>query len=255
MAGARGEYSDDYGFFFAPKVSGMFYLSDKLRVLPAVGLGYRAPSFLELYLDSAGNVYHKYGNPDLVPEKSLGFNLGVEWLSRTLTVQANAFHNELWDEIAYDYTDQYEGSLQVIVKENLARSFRSGCDVSAELPLGKLFAARARYGFLYGYDRGADSRLRDQPVPHGRRTVEPPRRGQGVKAYAEVKLPGPLRTQGKLAGHHQPLSGQNRRPLHELFLGVDNLTGETDEYSTYLAGPVIYVGINTGFHKKSTAAL
>jgi outer membrane receptor for ferrienterochelin and colicins len=244
VAGVRCEYSSDYGASVTPKLSGMIYLTDKIRLLLAVGMGYRAPSFLELYLDTAGNIYHKYGNPDLEPERSLGFNLGAEWLGKKLRIQANLYHNELWDEIVYDYTDQYEDGLQIIIKENLSRSFRTGCDINAEISLGKLFTARLRYGFLYGYDRSAETVLNDQPAHTAGARLSLDSGKSGWKSFAEANFQSSYEHRSTALVLVNLYLAKSLSKTLELFSGVDNLTGETDDYSTRLAGPAIYIGLN-----------
>ena len=244
VAGVRCEYSSDYGASVTPKLSGMVYLTDNLRVLPALGLGYRAPSFLELYLDTAGNIYHKYGNPDLQPERSIGFNLGAEWLARNVTIQANVYHNELWDEIVYDYTDQYESGLQVIIKENLARSFRTGCDVNAEIPLGKIIKAKLRYGFLYGYDRSERTVLNDQPAHTAGARLSLDSGESGWKSFAEANFQSSYEHRASALVLVNLYLAKSLSKTMEIFAGVDNLTGAEDDYSTGLLGTAIYIGLN-----------
>jgi outer membrane receptor for ferrienterochelin and colicins len=251
IAGIRGEYSNDYGFFFTPKLSGMLYIGRDVRILPAVGLGYRAPTFLELYLDSAKEVYHKYGNPDLEPEKSVGFNLGLEWLPENATLRLNAFHNELWDEIAYDYTGTYEGvppnELEIIIKQNLDRSFRSGADASAELTIAGFLKARLSYGFLYAYDRSEQTVLDDQPAHRGSGRLSVLAEAAGLNGYVELTAQSAYSHRDTAQLLVNLYLAKSIGKALELFAGADNLTGVRDDYSIYLIGPVIYAGLNARF--------
>lgn len=73
-----------------------------LRLRAAAGSGVKNPGFFELY----GFVDGRYiGNPNLKPERSEGFELGVEqaWREGRITAGAVAFDNRLRDEIFTDF--------------------------------------------------------------------------------------------------------------------------------------------------------
>jgi outer membrane receptor for ferrienterochelin and colicins len=247
--GLRSEYSSDYGAFFSPKVSGMVYLTDNLRLLPAVGIGYRAPSFLELYLDSPGNVYHKFGNPDLEPEKSVGASVGLEWFGAFFLFQTTAYHNELFDEIVYDYTETYTdpGGLHIIIKENLNRSSRTGADLSAETRGNQYVAVGGRYSYLYAWDREQESRIETQP-DH--------RAGHWLRLSAGRAGPS-LRIDGSWASSYSrrqdPLYTVDLRanvPVQKnvaVYAGAKNITGQEDPYGHLYTGPEYYLGVSGSF--------
>ena len=248
VGGIRSEYSNDYGWFFAPKLSGMVFITKNFRILPAIGVGYRAPNFLELYLDKAGNIYHKFGNPDLKPEKSLGTNLGLEWFAENAMVQANVFHNELADEIAYDYTDdEDENGLQIIIKENLTRSFRTGFDITGSLSFLRVLETQLRYGFLYGYNRSKNVVLEDKPAHSGSIRITRNFENIGLTSYIEGNYQGKYDHRDKALVLINLYIQKSILSLFSAFFGVDNITGETDDYSTYIAGPVIYAGMKGRF--------
>jgi len=240
----RGEYSDDYGVFISPKISGMIYLTKDFRILPAVGVGYRSPTFLELYLDSPMTAIHKYGNPDLRPEKSLGASLGADWFGKKYLVQGSIYHNELFDEIAYDYTDEYDSAgRQILVKENLTRSSRSGADISAETTANNHIAMGIRYAYLFGWDRELNERIEDQPSHRAGTWLMLATR----KGGASVRLSAEWSSSYEHRSEDLLLVGIRANvPVGKglaAYCGVNNLTGETDSYSDLFAGPEYYVGI------------
>ncbi|HEY9594657.1 MAG TPA: TonB-dependent receptor [Spirochaetia bacterium] len=248
VGGLRGEYSTDYGWFFTPKISSMIYLADGLRILPSIAVGYRAPNFLELYLDSAKDVYHKYGNPDLQPEKSVGGNLGFEWRIDAMTLQVNAFHSELWDEIVYDYTDQYdEVGRQIIVKENLARSANTGADLDWSVAFLGFLEARLVYSYLFAWDWTEGTERHDVPSHTGSLRLTSDGEKIGLRAYVEAVY------QGTFVNRVTPLVLLNcylSKTLGdslEASFGVHNITGAKDAFSSYLAGPVISIGLRGRF--------
>ncbi len=248
LGGIRGEYSNDYGIFFCPKFSGMIHIGDSLRLLASGGLGYRAPSFLELYLDSAGDIYHKYGNPDLKPEKSVSVNAGIEFFPRFLNISVNAFHSELFDEIVYDYTDQRDqNGLQIIKKENLARSSRTGADTSLRAVFFETVSLQLRYGFLFAFDRSTNTIVYNQPA----HTVS----GKIIVNIRAIELTSFL--EGKFQSPHEhnnqsvfTLNAYVEKTLGTsigVFIGADNITGASDSFAILLAGPVIYAGVKGKF--------
>ncbi len=73
-AGLRLDEHDDFGQAVTYRVAGAFDLKDSGTVLrSSIGTGFKAPSLLELFDSSFGS-----NNPDLQPEESIGFDLGVE---------------------------------------------------------------------------------------------------------------------------------------------------------------------------------
>ncbi|ADK79331.1 TonB-dependent receptor [Sediminispirochaeta smaragdinae DSM 11293] len=248
LAGLRSEYSNDYGIFFAPKLSGMYVPRPGIRILPSVGLGYRAPSFLELYLDSAGNIYHKYGNPDLDPERSVSFNLGVDWTRENVTLQFAGYHSELSDEIVYDYTDRADDDgRQVIIKENLDRSSRSGFDLSLNWNVLSDLSMTARYGYLFAYDRSAGEELDLVPSHTGGASVHYLLKPLALKAKFSTSVTGPHERSEHTLVTFDVYLEKSLKDNFELFGGVDNITGVQDDFSDLLAGPVLYLGIRGSF--------
>jgi outer membrane receptor for ferrienterochelin and colicins len=240
----RGEYSDDYGVFFSPKASGMLYVAKGLRILPSIGLGYRAPTFLELYIDSPMTALHKYGNPDLRPEKSVGGSIGADWFGKNLLIQGSIYHNELFDEIAYDYTDDFDGAgRQIIIKENLTRSSRSGADISAEANAGKRVAYGARYSYLFGWNRELDERIVDQPSHRTSAWIrlETRKDGASVRLSAEWSSPYESRSESLFTAGIRANMPIGKKIT--AYCGVNNLTGAKDQFAGLLVGPEFYFGI------------
>lgn len=247
MPGVRAEYSNDYGFFASPKLSTMFYIGKVFRVLPSVGLGYRAPTFLELYLDTAGDIFHKFGNPDLKAEKSLGFNLGLEFFPKNVTLKANLFQSELFDEIVYDYTDQYDGGLQIIVKKNLSRSSRTGVDFTGTVSPLSFLDVQGQYGFLYAYNRITETQLLNQPMHTVSGRLKVWFDSIGLGGHVEGKFQTPHERNEQYNFILDVYVSKKIGKFVEAFAGIDNITGQTDEFAIYLFGPIIYAGVNGTF--------
>ena len=121
-----------------------------LRLRGGVGTGFRAPSLDQRFGVSAFVV----GNPDLRPERSFGWDVGVEWLPREwLTLSATLFQSRLTDLIAYQFPTWV----------NIARARISGVELSASLGLGDWGEVRGAWTVTEAFNDITDTRLARRP--------------------------------------------------------------------------------------------
>ncbi|HYW17037.1 MAG TPA: TonB-dependent receptor, partial [Allosphingosinicella sp.] len=98
---------------------------DRLRLHAAYGEGIAQPTFFDLYgFDPTSFI----GNPDLMPERSRGFEAGVAWEGRRLGVGATAFSNRMSGEIVEDFS-----SFPFTVRNAAGKSRRRGIELSAQV--------------------------------------------------------------------------------------------------------------------------
>ncbi|HEX9185751.1 MAG TPA: TonB-dependent receptor, partial [Vicinamibacteria bacterium] len=146
--GGRVERNGSYGTHAVPRAALAVRLRegvDATTLRASAGMGIKEPSFLE----SFGESFFAKGNPDLDPERSTTFDLGLEQrlLGSRLRASATAFRHDYRDQIAYTVTDwtTYEGTYV-----NLARTRAQGVEVALEarpLPALQLFG---QYTWLDG---------------------------------------------------------------------------------------------------------
>ncbi len=104
VPGIRFDNDSIYGGEWLPKLAVRYDLNDKVRFRAANGLGYRAPSFQDLYFNflNPGVGYRITGNENLKPELSRSYNLGMEWdINRSLWFSINFFHNNIDNLIGF----------------------------------------------------------------------------------------------------------------------------------------------------------
>ncbi len=80
-------------------------LTDTIQLWVSYGTAFKAPNLVDLYVDFPNEdfpEYSFYGNPDLKPESSESFEIGVEGTLSSTRWSVNAFHNEIEDLIASD---------------------------------------------------------------------------------------------------------------------------------------------------------
>lgn len=121
-AGARYDHYSDFGGTFNPRLALVWQTDPRLTTKLLYGQAFRAPSYLELYSQTAANA----SNPDLKPEKSRTLELSFSWLaSRDLRLGANLYRFIRTDVIAPEATSPYRF-------QNFERYATSGVELEAE---------------------------------------------------------------------------------------------------------------------------
>ena len=90
------------------------------RITASYGTAFKAPTFNELY-------FPFFGNPDLRPEYSKTFDLGLAWRGERTRIALNAFETRVDDLIAYD------GS--IFLPNNIEKTRLRGAELQVEAAL------------------------------------------------------------------------------------------------------------------------
>ncbi len=250
IAGARVERNSTFGFFAAPKLSGMYHILKGLRVLGGVGVGYRVPSFSELYLvkDDPGHPI-VLGNEDLGPEKSIGLNLGVEYLVGGLFTQLNLFYNELFDELVLELIDNPdpEDERYAYKNHNIDRSYRLGADVEAGLRFLKYVDMSAGYNFVYGYNRTDKERLTSSPMHTVRGRIAFDSDPLGLLVYVRGRYISDIWDEENARLILDFYASKNIWKYFRVFAAFDNFTDTKESSVGPYAGIIISVGAKGWF--------
>ena len=128
--GGRVERNGSYGTHAVPRAALAVRVrdgADATTLRASAGMGVKAPSFFESY----GESFFAKGNPDLDPERSTTFDLGLEQrlFASRLRASATYFHHDYHDQIAYTVVDfdTFEGSYV-----NLAHTRAQGLELALE---------------------------------------------------------------------------------------------------------------------------
>jgi outer membrane receptor for ferrienterochelin and colicins len=173
----------------------MFHLPGGFRILGGAGIGYRAPSFNDLYVTMDDTVVAGHprvlGNPDLRPEYALSFNLGLEYSKPDLLfAQINTYYTELFNEIIYQNRGVVSGT-QIYQNRNVARSLRTGFDTEGRLTLFTSAFVSAGYSWLYAYDRTEAEELRIQPAHTAKMRLGLDHKKSGIYTYLQGRFFSP----------------------------------------------------------------
>ena len=146
--GGRVERNGSYGTHAVPRAALAVRLrdgDDATTLRASAGMGIKEPSFLESY----GESFFARGNPDLDPERSTTFDVGIEQrlLGSRLRASVTAFHHAYRDQIAYTVVDfnTFEGTYV-----NLARTRAQGVEVALEARPESHLRLLGHYTYLDG---------------------------------------------------------------------------------------------------------
>lgn len=162
--GFRYDHDSQFGDYYSPRFGAKWGNEDFIIRL-SFGIGYRSPSFRELYLyfenPSAG--YTVQGNAQLRPEISRSANLGLEWYAtRRLSIDTNAYFNDLTNLIQTGASGTL-GPVTQYAYRNAARAYTAGSDNRLTLYLLRYLKATFGYSFTYAYDVSLDRLLEGRP--------------------------------------------------------------------------------------------
>jgi hemoglobin/transferrin/lactoferrin receptor protein len=162
-----------------------------LSVYALAAEGYRAPPFSDVNIALSLMLlnYEVRPNPDLRPERSRGYELGLDWQGDFGGVRAALFDNRYRDLIesrANLGIDPDTGAL-VFQSVNRERARIQGLEMAFDYRLHGLFDVLEGFSLngALAWMRGDDTR-RDQPL----NSVPPPRAVLGLRRQAQGRLPG-----------------------------------------------------------------
>ena len=162
--GLRHENDSDFGAETMPRLALRLDPYEKLKLRFAVGRGFRAPSFKELYFNfqNPGAGYQVVGNEDLEPERSLSVNGGAEWdAARWLWLSFSLYHNKI--ENLIDFRRQPgvdEDGLITFETSNYKRALTQGVETSVSFRFElKAHDLRLDLGYAYTNARNLDTGL------------------------------------------------------------------------------------------------
>lgn len=145
--GARLDDYSTFGTHETWRLGGRLNVPAGIAFRGNIGTGFRAPSLADLY-------YPGFSNPGLVPEESLGWDLGLEGPlnGEVVRIRATWFSNQFTNLIAYS-TDTYR-------PENIAEARTEGLEATLDWKVGAGWTVRASYTWLpTAEDETKNSRL------------------------------------------------------------------------------------------------
>jgi outer membrane receptor for ferrienterochelin and colicins len=180
LPGVRVDSDSQFGSAVNPRLAVAWFATKILAIRGNVGRGFRAPDFKELYLlfENPAAGYVVQGNPELLPERSLGFTLGADLDLERLHASAQLFRNSVDDLIIIDLIPQ-EGfsATQRFGYQNIAQAYTQGVDSSLSLRPTELLNLQGGVQYLVARDVETGDPLPGRPPLSGNfATILTPRR-------------------------------------------------------------------------------
>ena len=170
VIGGRLDIHSEFGTHFSPKLSSLYRMTDKLRVRASYGQGFRAPDFKNLYLDftNVTSGYQVLGNPNLQPESSHSWNLGLEYqILDDLLGRIHIYRNDLQNLIEAERVGQSVAGGSKFEYQNISRAFTEGYDVEAVIGSIGGFTSTLGYAYLRGADKETGLPLLNRSTHNG----------------------------------------------------------------------------------------
>ncbi|AXY55821.1 TonB-dependent receptor [Acinetobacter chinensis] len=102
--GVRTEDNEMFGTHTVGQGAVRYQLLPDTSIYANIGTAFKAPSLTELYYFTEGTYGNTYGNPDLKPEESISYEIGLNQnIGQHLTAFLSAYQTEVKNLISYKY--------------------------------------------------------------------------------------------------------------------------------------------------------
>lgn len=270
VPGARLDLDSQFGGYGSPRLALRIDPVAALTLRASAGLGFRAPSFRELYLSFANPAagYRVGGNPDLRAETARSATAGLAWrfgAGRQLSL--DYFHHRLRDLIALDANSLSFGADNTFRYVNVGAARSQGVEAALSLKFGAAVEAELSYTFTRARDLALRRPLPGRPAHQGHARVRwrHPRSGTSAQARGAVQGQQFYFADANGDGVETPLRvapyvSLDVRVAQELlagritlFAGVDNLFDAGDAAYLPLVPRLFYGGLSTRLRPDPTA--
>lgn len=146
--GARYDYNEQFGDVVTYNLGASYEILPDLVVRSSFGTGFRAPTFNELY-------YPGFANPDLQPEKSSSYEIGLNWQATADTSLDLAFY-KTWLRDAIMNTKGADGKSRPY---NVAHAQITGFEASLSHRFNETWAVRGSLDLKKPIDEDTDTDL------------------------------------------------------------------------------------------------
>ncbi len=190
-AGARLDKHTLYKLQFNPKLAVAYKISPAISAYASVGTGFKAPDFRQQFLnftnsligytllganelssglqqlqhdgqiDASINISPYLNSPALLPEKSIGTNIGFKFLVRPNTqITANFFRNDISHLIdRYNLPFTKINNQAIFSYTNITKVFTRGFDANISHSFSKKFSISTGYQYLEAKDKDIVSKI------------------------------------------------------------------------------------------------
>ena len=153
----RHDRNEDFDDATTWRASAAWWVSDATKLRASLGTGVKNPTFSERF----GYFTNFIGNPDLQPERSRGWEVGIDRaFGSDLSVQLTYFRADLEDEIAGFVFDPSTGGFTAA--NDSGESERRGLELSAQWQATEQISVTAAYTYLNASERAPNGGDQDE---------------------------------------------------------------------------------------------
>lgn len=153
----RHDRNEDFDDATTWRASAAWWVSDATKVRASMGAGVKNPTFSERF----GYFTNFIGNPDLQPERSQGWEVGVDHaFGSALSVQLTYFRADLEDEIAGFVFDPSTAGFTAA--NDSGESERRGIELSAQWQATQQISVTAAYTYLDASEQTSNAKDQDE---------------------------------------------------------------------------------------------
>jgi outer membrane receptor for ferrienterochelin and colicins len=255
--GIRLDYHSEFKWNYSPKIGFLIKPGDKFRLRGSLSSGFRAPDFVELYLDLdhsglTSQPYIAFGNANLIPETSISLNLGLEYHVSAQTVfKLNGFHNTLKNMINSKFLYTNSDGIQFYTYENLASAKTRGVEFDSMIRFWEFYRFTIGYSYLETFDLSRDKPLFNRPKHSARIKFDWDYNNLGLSGnlrwrYIGERLYITMQGEETIAPWYAMWSARlKQRLLHpvSVFTEITNIFDYQNRDYVALPGRLIFVGI------------
>ena len=144
IVGLRNDNYSEYNSVVNPRVGAMYTLNGSWKLRTAWGKGFRAPSFMERFIDWNHTQfnYTVLGNVDLRPETSNGTTFGIEYTNPVKYQASITFYHTNFDNLINDFVIEpgklsYQNiesatfsGIEILHNQKISESLNSGLSIN-----------------------------------------------------------------------------------------------------------------------------
>lgn len=239
--GLRYNYSDLFNSQFTPRVYLVYNLNDNATLKGGVSKGYKIPAVKQLTNGyyNYGNGSASFGNPDLKPEESINYELGIDFkMFNFAHYSITAFVTDFKNQISNEELDgtlngiDCSGSITCTRPINLGKTRTNGIEFAFNTISYNGFSINSSYTFMDNHYKNGKKNIYG-----GNRIENLPRHIAMIKLnYEKGKLNSYIKTRARLdtiskpkGGNNKPLPWQKYKPFYIVDIGLNY---KVDKHST-----------------------
>jgi len=162
--GLRFDHHDAFGSEISPRIYALYKINDNINLKAGYGHAFNAPTIKQVSDGYQANTgpHTFFGNPDIKPETSDNYEVGLELYFDRIQAKAFYFHNEIDDLIDWDLIRKI-GRRRQFKAENIDEARTRGLETQIGVDLPFNFHLSANYMYLDAKDTKNNERLEDRP--------------------------------------------------------------------------------------------